>query len=547
MGRAGPADRGAPLAFPRPASGMAHAVRPSGSSFERNPVPSRTASRTLALTAAMATTLAAVALVGPAALASHARTAAPPTQTAAAAGATGDRRAVTEPVDPGTTCATVAAQLDMPDRSASAAQEASAPDTARIQAALDSCAQSGTSVVAVRLTASSHGASFLSGPLQLRQGETLVLDPAVTLFGSRNAADYQIPNGPTCGTIGGSGKGCAALITTTAPHSGIASCGGLDARRGRIDGRGDQAILGGTTTWWQLSEKARAGGTQNEPRLIQATGADDFTLHDIDLVDAAMFHVSFHDADGFTAWGVRIQTPATARNTDGIDPAGATDVTIAHSYVSDGDDGIAIKGGTHASSHITITDSHFYGTHGISIGSEVTSGVSDVLVTGSTVSGTDAYGTDSAFSAGVRIKSNPRVGGPVTGVTYRDVCLSRTLAPVLFDTHYASGTGSAIPTFSGIVVDGLRAVDSPAQAVSTLAGYDDDHLLGVSLSRVDVDAPSVTAAFADIATAGASFGGNALTSQRADVHITASASAGDAPTCAFPEFPLLAGLAPAAP
>jgi polygalacturonase len=302
----------------------------------------------------------------------------------------------------------------------------------------------------------------------------------------------------------------------------------MDARRGRVDGRGDHAILGGTTTWWQLSDQARAGGSQNEPRLIQAAGADDFTLHDVDLVDAAMFHVSFHDADGFTAWGVRIQTPATARNTDGIDPAGATDVTIAHSYVSDGDDGIAIKGGTHASSHISIIDSHFYGTHGISIGSEVTSGVSDVLVTGSTVSGVDAYGTASVSSAGVRIKSNPLVGGPVTGVTYRDVCLSRTQDPVVFDTHYAKGTGTAIPSFTGIVVDGA-------------------HRLGVSMSRVAVDAPAATAAYADIATAGATFGGSPLTSTRADVRITASASAGAAPTCAFPAFPLLSGLAPTAP
>ncbi|OUE25826.1 Polygalacturonase precursor [Clavibacter michiganensis] len=519
-------------------------------------MPSRAAARTLALTAVVAGTLAAVMLAGPAALASHpaaARTPTPATaaqpaaQRAAATGGTGDRRTVTEPVDPTTTCATVAAQLDMPDRSASAADERAAPDTARIQAALDSCAQSSTAVVTVRLASSSRGASFLSGPLQLRQGETLVLDPSVTLFGSRNPADYQVAGQPTCGTVGGSGKGCAALITAKDPHAGVSSRGGVDARRGRIDGRGDQAILGGTTTWWQLAEQARGGGAQNEPRLILATGADDFTLHDVDLVDAATFHVSFHDGVGLTVWGVRIQTPATARNTDGIDPSGATDVTIAHSYVSDGDDGIAIKGGTHASSHITVTDSHFYGTHGISIGSEVTTGVSDVLVTGSTVSGTDAYGTASVSSAGLRIKSNPSVGGAVTGVTYRDVCLTRTSAPLQIDPRYAGGSGSSIPSFSGIVIDGLRAVDSPAKAVSTLAGYDGSHRLGISLARVDVDAPAVTAAYADIATAGASFGGSPLSSTRADVHVTASASVGAAPTCAFPAFPLLPGLAPAAP
>src|SRR5262249_4545103 len=153
---------------------------------------------------------------------------------------------------------------------------------------------------------------------------------------------------------------------------------------------------------------------QNNPRMIQAVKSDNFTLYDIDLVNAPTFHVSYQNGTGFTAWGIRIKTPDSARNTDGIDPSGATNVTIAESSIMDGDDGIAIKGGSYASKNITVKNSDFYGTHGISIGSEPSAGVSNVLVADNTVTGTDANGTASGSSVGLRIKSSGVNGGLVS-------------------------------------------------------------------------------------------------------------------------------------
>ena len=117
---------------------------------------------------------------------------------------------------------------------------------------------------------------------------------------------------------------------------------------------------------------------------------NNLTVYDVDLVNAPLFHIYFEGGSGLTVWGVRIKTPATARNTDGIDPDSATNVTVNDSYIQDGDDGIAIKTNSGAASNITIENSHFYGTHGISIGSETQYGVSNVLVENNTVSGTDS-------------------------------------------------------------------------------------------------------------------------------------------------------------
>jgi Glycosyl hydrolases family 28 len=63
--------------------------------------------------------------------------------------------------------------------------------------------------------------------------------------------------------------------------------------------------------------------------------------------------------------GVEISTPATARNTDGVDPVSESDVTIKDDMISNGDDCVAVKAnpGT-PSRNITVDDVHCYGSHG---------------------------------------------------------------------------------------------------------------------------------------------------------------------------------------
>ena len=82
------------------------------------------------------------------------------------------------------------------------------------------------------------------------------------------------------------------------------------------------------------------GDDQNNPRLIEAHDVNSFTVYDVDLINAPLFHIYFEGGNGLTMWGVRIKTPATARNTDGIDPDSSTDVTVNDSYIQDGDDGV---------------------------------------------------------------------------------------------------------------------------------------------------------------------------------------------------------------
>jgi polygalacturonase len=384
-----------------------------------------------------------------------------------------DTRNVTEPTIPAA-CATLKAQLT------GVAQE-DRLDTARIQQAMDGCAK-GRAVV---LKADGGHDAFLTGPLQLRAGVTLVVDARVTLYGSRNPRDYDTAPG-LCGTITQKGRGCKAMLN----GDGVAGAGVMGD--GAIDGRGGAKIMGQNITWWDLAEQARKGGSQNNPRIMILNRCDDFTLYRITLKDSPNFHVSYNGGNGFTAWGVKINCPHNARNTDGIDPGNSRNVTIAHCFIHTGDDQVAIKAGLPGpTTQMTIAHNHFYTGHGMSIGSETAGGASAIRVSDLSIDGADN---------GLRIKSNSFKGGLVHDIVYEDVCIRDTKNPIYMDSDYEhqGHDGKLLPKFTGIV---LRNVRISGAGKLTLDGYDAAHRLAMQFDNVtlaDASKIKINAELADL-------------------------------------------------
>lgn len=375
-----------------------------------------------------------------------------------------DTRNVVEPHYP-PACTQLKAHLSAPHGKLTPAEE-HMEDTARIQKAINHC----TPGHAVGLSSAGKDHAFLTGPIRLRSGVTLLVDSGTILYGSRNPRDYDLTPG-SCGIVDKRGHGCKPLITVS-HTSGSGIMGG-----GVIDGRGGSTLLDRKVTWWDLAHTAKIEDlNQSCPRMVVVNRSTNFTLYRITLRNSPFFHVLVENTNGFTAWGVHINTPATARNTDGIDPASTTNVTITHSYIHDGDDDVAIKAGTTGpSSHITISDNHFYTGHGMSIGSETNGGVSDVLVRNLTLDGT---------TNGIRIKSDPSRGGLVHNVTYENVCMRNVKYPLLLTPHYSPKKGSLIPWYHGITLRNIHIL-TPGRYI--LQGQDAKHMLGVTLDNVWAD------------------------------------------------------------
>jgi polygalacturonase len=406
-----------------------------------------------------------------------------------------DTRQVTEPKIPGS-CVQLSAQLRAVSDKLADADEGKL-DTVRIQSALDKCKPG----MAVELKPASGNNAFLSGPLEMRAGVTLLIDEGVTLFGSRDAAVYEsTAPGATPGLCGTIAAG-APPATFPAPQRPAPTRGGCrpfisinDAKDvgimgdGVIDGRGYAKILGKDYSWWEMSRKAEP---KNEryftPRMIVASHADGLVLYRITLHNSTNFHVSVNQTDGFTAWGVHLLTPTTkgmdARNTDGIDPGSSTNVTVAHSWIDNGDDNIAIKTGT---THMSVLDNHFYSGHGMSIGSETYSGDSYLLVDGL---------TEDHTTSGIRIKSNVTRGGPVHDLTYQNICMRGVKNPIAISPYYTNQTtegfedpkyaGDRIPDYKAITI---RNVIDTTPGDVLIAGLNDDNRTEVTLDGVRVEA-----------------------------------------------------------
>ncbi|KUF36524.1 glycoside hydrolase family 28 protein [Xanthomonas phaseoli] len=441
--------------------------------------------------------------------------------------ATGDTRAVAQPAIPATCQPSLKASQTPAGRQFGAALESAPPDTKAIQAALNACKNGSV------LLTSGSGNAFLTGPLSIPANVTLVIDQGVTLYGSRNPADY----GSGCGTAGSKSGACLPLISVKGNNAGVMGIR-TGGRQGTIDGRGDHTMLGKSTTWWEFGENAKkANQVQNSPDLIKVQNSSEFTLYDVNLINAAYFHFFSHIVNGLTVWGVRVKSPASSPNTDGLDLDSVVNATIHDSDVMGGDDCVAIKTIASRSANITVRNSRCYGTHGISIGSEVMSGVSNVLVDNNALVSTDDAGNRSTDNNGLRIKTSIVKGGPVSQVTYRNTCLYGVTSPVVINPFYASGSSGTTPTFSAIVVDGLRSANDAGGKGWILRGYDAQTPLDLVLANVAIGSTSVTVT-ASNAQIGLS--NSALTPTGTGVTTGPVQVSGAIPTCSgAPGFPAL--------
>ena len=406
---------------------------------------------------------------------------------------------VVEPSLPTTLCANLPANL-VPTKGSLDALDGnpsdSQPDAARIQSAIDACPAG----QAVKLSSGASGETgFLSGPLNLKSGVTLWVATGVTLFASRNPADYD--NGPgTCGTATSSDpKACNPLIVAVnTANSAIVGGGPIDGRGGSLLTSGPNA---GKRTWWDVAYQNKTSGlNQQNPRLIQVRNGSAFTLHGITVENSPNFHIVTSGVSGVTAWGIKILTPSavytkpgyacpsgstpdaatpatcftpdTVKNTDGFDPGQSSNVLLAYSYISTGDDHVAIK--SHSgptSNNLTFAHNHFYYGHGMSVGSETDAGLTHLAVNDLSIDG-----FDSDNGGGLRIKSDSSRGGKVDSVSYSDICMRNVRRPLVFDPFYSSSTGTLYPSFTNVTISGLHFLGSSKYkgGLLTFVGYELD-------------------------------------------------------------------------
>ena len=162
-----------------------------------------------------------------------------------------DTRVVKEPVIPAA-CVKLEAKIAAVGETLKDADEALA-DTARIQEGIDSVVAKCGAGKAVELAAGKGTNAFLSGPLELREGVTLLVDKGVTLFASRRRLTMTwlprpeqavVSGGPgTCGTM--PSKGAMQVVHHGSREAYGDHGGGYDRWPGRGEAAGPGLLVVG--------------------------------------------------------------------------------------------------------------------------------------------------------------------------------------------------------------------------------------------------------------------------------------------------------------
>lgn len=355
-------------------------------------------------------------------------------------------------------------------------------NTKAIQAAIDDCAKAGGGIVNL------SGGVFLSGPIALKSNTTLDLDKGTTLLGSPDHADYPDKTEFRA-------PGTQSLVSATNAEN-IAITGS-----GTIDGNGE--------SWW-----AEARGTHNagvvgavkfRPRLVVFDHCKHVRIEGVTIQNSPSWQVVPYYTDDTVIRNVRILAPQHSPNTDAIDPFSSSNMIIDHVYADVGDDNIAIKSGIinspgpdEPSKNITITDCDFMHGHGLSIGSEIAGGASNIHAERIHFKGTDQ---------GIRIKANRDRGNQVYNISFRDITMEDVKTSILISEYYPkvlpegdvaeAPVTRLTPFFHDISIENVNSVKSGTAGV--IVGLPESPVKNVVLKNINISAEKgVTIAYANV-------------------------------------------------
>lgn len=338
-----------------------------------------------------------------------------------------------------------------------AAGDGRTDDTKAIQRAIDACPAGGTVLIS--------GGTFVSGALFLKSGICLQIDTGSVLLGSRNLSRYPVIRYLYEGV---EEKCYASLLNTSeGPNSNISITGG-----GAIDAGGlllaalemDTAYKRGRS----VCIRGCRGVTISNVKILHSP---QWNLHLIGCSD-----VNIHDVEIDSAYPQDPRLHAYPDNDDGIALESCENVEIRNAFIRTYDDCISIKSGrgplaralARPTKNVRISHCSFHLGSGVAIGSEISGGAEDILI-----SDCRFYDTFSMFC----LKTTRLRGAFIRRITMRDcVMQDRDTGVYAYRRH------------KGIIyIDSEYKDKNPAEAPpESLTRVSD-----IFLSNLQIDAPEV--------------------------------------------------------
>lgn len=197
---------------------------------------------------------------------------------------------------------------------------------------------------------------------------------------------------------------------------------------GTINGHGEK--------WWKLKNELRANSLRR-PHMICFNRCRNVRVEHVTLINSPAWTIHPFSCENVLVQGVSIKNPYDSPNTDGINPNSSKNVRIVNCVIDVGDDCIAIKSGTEDSEdpmpceNIIISSCNMvHGHGGIVIGSEMSGGVRNVVVSDCVFQDTDR---------GIRLKTRRKRGGVIEQVRIQNIIMDRVICPFIINFYYCCG------------------------------------------------------------------------------------------------------------
>jgi polygalacturonase len=323
-----------------------------------------------------------------------------------------------------------------------------------------------------------HGV-FVTAPFKLCSSLDLHLDDGAVIKAPETFEALGLPNPAqfkTQSELNAAFHVPDPLITGTKLHD-VALTGS-----GTIDGSGAH--------WWAWSERAARNAKTNgepghviirRPHLVTFNGIERLHITGVTFTNSSMFHLVPRNVTDLTIDHVKVRAPydGSGPNTDAIDPGPGTNFWIHDCDIDNGDDDIVIKSG---GTNILIENNTIKHGHGISIGSETSVGIHNMLVRNCTFDGTDN---------GIRLKSMRGAGGPVENIRYTNLHMKNVANAIVLQLDYVDnnrpdfkGDPSKIPSIHNILLDHIT-IES-ARNAGIIHGLPDSKITNITLQDISI-------------------------------------------------------------
>ncbi|XP_022929139.1 probable polygalacturonase [Cucurbita moschata] len=251
----------------------------------------------------------------------------------------------------------------------------------------------------------------------------------------------------------------------------------ITGENGTIDGQGD--------AWWNMWRTGTLKFTR--PNLVEFINSYDIIISNVRFLNSPFWNIHPVYCSNVVVRYVTILAPRDSPNTDGIDPDSSNNVCIEDSYISTGDDLVAVKSGwdeygiAYGRSSYDITIRRVSGSSpfaGVAVGSETSGGVANVLA---------EHLNFYDMGIGINIKTNIGRGGFIKNITVSNVYMERSRKGL----KIAGDTGdhpddkfdpNALPIVKDITIKNVWGVN--VQQAGSIYGLRNSPFTGICLSNI---------------------------------------------------------------